>query len=158
MRLSWGDYTGKIVSIILAQPAGATSISGSYNYAESIKPAAYLRPRSNIKCNIKPTDLFPTTHSFFFAILATKYVLKTQLSYPSVRSWFTQQGEGCVSLSTGDNKDNLSFSRGEADSIMLSLFAAVRSFGHSDPIVILQMCTIKLQHFQIIFQCEQLFM
>lgn len=62
MRLSWGDYTCKIVSITLAQPAGATSIITMLNPS---KPAAYLRPRSNIKCNIKPTDLFPTTHSFF---------------------------------------------------------------------------------------------
>ena len=41
-----------------------------------------------------------------------------------------------MSLSTGDTKDNLSFSQGEADTIMLSVYAALRSSGYSDPVVI----------------------
>ena len=42
-------------------------------------------------------------------------------------------GEDCVSLST---KDNLNFSQCEADTIMLSVYAAIRSSGYSDPVVI----------------------
>ena len=41
-----------------------------------------------------------------------------------------------MSLSTGDTKDNLSFSQGEADNITLSVYAALRSSGYSDPVVI----------------------
>ena len=41
-----------------------------------------------------------------------------------------------MSLSTGDTKDNLSFSQSEADTIMLSVYAALRSSGYSDPVVI----------------------
>ena len=35
-------------------------------------------------------------------------------------------GEDCVSLSTGDTKKSLSFSQGEADTIMLSVYAVLR--------------------------------
>lgn len=45
-------------------------------------------------------------------------------------------GEDCVSLSTGDTKDSLSFSQGEANTIMLSVYAALRSSGYSNPVVI----------------------
>ena len=45
-------------------------------------------------------------------------------------------GEDCVNLSTGDTKDSLSFSQGEADTIMLSVYAVLRSSGYSDSVVI----------------------
>ena len=45
-------------------------------------------------------------------------------------------GEDCVSLSTGHTKDSLSFSQDEADTIMLSVYAALRLSGYSDPVVI----------------------
>ena len=41
-----------------------------------------------------------------------------------------------MNLSTGDTTDNLSFSQGEADTIMLSIYAAPRSSGNSNPAVI----------------------
>ena len=41
-----------------------------------------------------------------------------------------------MSLSTGDTKDSLSFSQGEANTIMLSVYAALRSSGCSNPVVI----------------------
>ena len=43
-----------------------------------------------------------------------------------------------MSLSTGDTKESLSFSQGEADTIMLSVYAALRSIspGYSNLIVI----------------------
>ena len=45
-------------------------------------------------------------------------------------------GEDCISLSTGDIKDSLRFSQGEADTIMLSVYAALTSSGYTNPVVI----------------------
>ena len=45
-------------------------------------------------------------------------------------------GEDCVSLSTGNTKDSLSFSQSEADTIMLSAYVALRSSGYTNPVVI----------------------
>ena len=41
-----------------------------------------------------------------------------------------------MSLSTGDIKGNLSFSHGKANTITLSVYAALRSSGYSNPVVI----------------------
>ena len=67
-------------------------------------------------------------------------------------------GEGCLSLSTEDTKDNLSSSQGEADTIMLSVYAALRSSGYNNPVVIdaedtdvyIQVAAI-LYHIQVFF-------
>ena len=106
----------------------------------------YSRTRSNTQCiYIKPADLFPTNCKFKTILCSSgnkkhlQALIRTQLSE---RSDFISQelvysvGEDCVSLSTGDTKDNLSFSQGEADTIMLSVYAALRSSGYSDPVVI----------------------
>ena len=118
---TWGDYTEKIVSTLLARHVSATTIiciNDPYDYAESIKDdERQLRiqgqgPIPNVY--IKPADLFPTN---------CKSKLSSQRNHiPSVRNL----GEDCVSLSTGDTKDNLSFSQGEVDTIMLSVYAALR--------------------------------
>ena len=41
-----------------------------------------------------------------------------------------------MSLSSGNAEDSLSFSQGEADTIMLSIYAALRSSDYSNPVVI----------------------
>ena len=41
-----------------------------------------------------------------------------------------------MSLSSGNAEDSLSFSQGDADTIMLSIYAARRSSGYSNPVVI----------------------
>ena len=45
-------------------------------------------------------------------------------------------GEECMSLSSGNLKDDLSFIPGEADIIMLSFYAALRSSSYCNPVVI----------------------
>ena len=45
-------------------------------------------------------------------------------------------GDDCVNLLTENTTDNFSFSQGEADTIMLSVYAALKSSGNSDPVVI----------------------
>ena len=41
-----------------------------------------------------------------------------------------------MSQSSGNAEDSLSFSQGEADTIMLSIYAVLRSSGYSNPVVI----------------------
>jgi len=41
-----------------------------------------------------------------------------------------------VNLSTADTKDNLSFNQDEVDTVMLSVYTALRSSDSSDPVVI----------------------
>ena len=68
---TWGDYTEKIVSILVARHVGATTIiciNDPYDYAESIKDdERQLRiqgqgPIPNVY--MKPADLFPTNCKF----------------------------------------------------------------------------------------------
>ena len=149
---TWGDYTNKIGSVILARHVNATTIIciiDPYDYAESIKDdERELRiqgqgPIPNIY--MKPADLFPTACKFKTILCSAgnkkrlQALIKAQLSELSKsisQELVYSVGEDCVSLSTGDTKDSLSFSQGEADTIMLSVYAALRSSGYSNPVVI----------------------
>ena len=86
---------------------------------------------------IKPANLFPMACKFK-TILCTagnkkrlQTLIKThqlsELSKSINQELVYSVGEDCVSLSTGDTKESLSFSQGEADTIMLSVYAALRS-------------------------------
>ena len=94
---------------------------------------------------MKPADLFPTNCKFKTILCSSgnkkrlQALIKTQLSEQShsiSQELVYSVGEDCVSLSTGDTKDNLSFSQGETDTIMPFVYAAPRSSGYSDPVVI----------------------
>ena len=45
-------------------------------------------------------------------------------------------GEECVSLPTGNIRDDLSFDQCEADTILLSIYTSLRLSGNTDPVVI----------------------
>ena len=97
-----------------------------------------------VRC-MKPADLFPTTCRFKTILCNAgnkkhlQALIKVQFlewSNATSQEVVYSVGEDCVSLSTGDTKENFSFSQGEADTIMLSVHAALRSSGYSDPVVI----------------------
>ena len=149
---TWGDYANKIGSVILSRHVNATTIiciNDPYDYAESIKDdERELRiqgqgPIPNVY--MKSTDLFPMACKFKTILCSAgnkkrlQALIKAQLSELSKsigQELVYSVGEDCVSLSTGDTKDSLSFSQGEADTIMLSVYAALRSSGYSNPVVI----------------------
>ena len=149
---TWGDYTNKMGSLILARHINATTIiciNDPYDYAESIKDDERdLRiqgqgPIPNVY--MKPADLFPTACKFKTILCSAgnkkclQALIKTQFSELSKsisQELVYSVGEDCVSLSTGDTEDRLCFSQGEADTIMISVYAALRSSGYSDPVVI----------------------
>ena len=97
---------------------------------------------------MKPADLFPMAYKFKTILYTAgnkkclQALIKThQLS--ELSKYISQElvysvGEDCVSLSTGDTKESLCFSKDEADTIMLSAYAALRSIspGYSNLIVI----------------------
>ena len=106
--------------------------------------------RSHTQCTVymKPADLFPMACKFK-TILCTagnkrrlQALIKThqvsELSRSISQELVYSVGEDCESLSTSDSKERLSFSQGEADTIMLSVYAALRSIspGYSNLIVI----------------------
>ena len=49
---------------------------------------------------------------------------------------FYSVGEECVSLSSAIVRNDLAFKQCEADTIMLSIYAVLRSAGYNDPVVI----------------------
>ena len=145
---TWGDYTNKIGSVKLACHINAATIiciNDPYDCVESIKDdERELRiqgqgPIPNVY--MKPADLFPTACKFKTILCSAgnkkrlQALIKAQLSELSKSISHYSVGEDCVSLSTGDTKDSLSFSQGEADTIMLSVYAALRSSGYSNPVV-----------------------
>jgi len=83
---------------------------------------------------MKPADMFPTNCRFEMILCNSGYkkclqaLIKTRL--PKQLNFINQElvysvGVDCVSLSTWDTKDNFSFSQGEADTIILSVYAAL---------------------------------
>ena len=138
--------------MILARHVNATTIiciNDPYDYAESIKDDERelciqgQGPIPNV--NMKPADLFPTTCNFKTILCRAsnkkrlQALIKAQLQELSKsinQELIYSVGEDCVSLSSGDTEDSLTFSQGEADTIMLSIYAALRSSGYSNPVVI----------------------
>ena len=138
--------------MILVQHVSVTTINDPHDYAESIKDdERELRiqgqgPITNVY--MKPADLFPMACKFK-TILCTADNMKrlqaltkthqlSELSKSISQELVYSVGEDCVSLSTGDTKESLSFSQGETDTIMLSVYAALISIspGYSNLIVI----------------------
>ena len=141
--------------MILAQHASVTTIiciNDPHGYAVSTKDdecELHIQGQGPIpKVYMKPANLFPMACKFK-TILCTagnkkrlQALIKThQLS--ELSKFINQElvysvCEDCVSLSTGDTKESLSFSQGEADTIMLSANAALRSIspGNRNLIVI----------------------
>ena len=143
------------MSVILAQHVSVTTIiciNDPHGYAE------YTRDDERELCiqgqgsipNVytKPADLFPMAYKFK-TILCTagnkkrlQALIKThqlsELSKSISQELVYSVGEDCVSLSTGDTKESLGFSQDEADTIMLSVYAALRSIspGYNNLIVI----------------------
>ena len=94
---------------------------------------------------MKPADLFPMACNFKTILCSAsnkkrlQAQIKAQLSELSKsinQELIYSVGEDCVSLSSGYAEDSLSFSHGEADTIMLSIYSALRSSGYSNPAVI----------------------
>ena len=145
-------YTNQIGSVIVARHVNATSIiciNDPYDYAESIKDdKRELRIQGHgpiLNVYMKPADLFPTACNFKTILCSAsnknclQAQIKAQLSKLSMsinQKLIYSVGEDCVSLSSGNAEDNLSFSQGEADTTMLSICAALRSSGYSNPVVI----------------------
>ena len=145
----WGDYTNKIGSVILACHVNATTIiciNDPYDYAESIKDdehELHIQDQGPIlNVYMKLADLFPTACKFICSACNKKHLqalIKAQLSELSKsisHELVYSVDEDCVSLSPGDTKDSLSFNQVEADTIMLSVYAALRSSCYSNPVVI----------------------
>ena len=108
---TWGDYTEKIVSIVLARHVSATTIicvNDPYDNAESIKDDEHqLRiqgqgPIPNMY--MKPANLFPTNCKFKTNLCSSgnkerlQALIKTQLSDSALRAiTFHQSGIGLLS-------------------------------------------------------------
>ena len=127
-------------------------INDPHDYAESIKDdecELCIQGQGSIpNVYMKPADLFPMACKFK-TILCTagnkkclQALIKThqlsELSKSISQELVYSVDEACVSLSTGDTKESLSFSQGEADTIMLSVYVALRSIspGYRNLIVI----------------------
>jgi len=114
---------------------------------------------------MKPADMFPTACKFKTLFCSTgnkkwlQALLKAQLSELSKstsQELVYSVGEDCMSLSSGDIQDSLRFSQGEADTIMLSVYAVLKSSGYTDPVVIMQKtqtCTFRLKE-AVFFSAE----
>lgn len=91
---------------------------------------------------MKSDDQFPSARVFKTILCSAgnkkrlQALIKTQLSEKSQSITQELVGEECVSLSSGNNRGDLSFNQCEADTIMLSFYAALRSSGYSNPVVI----------------------
>ena len=94
---------------------------------------------------MKSGDMFPSASKFKTILCSAgnkkrlQTLIKAQLSETSKsinQELIYSVGDECVSLSPGNAKDHLSFNHCEADTIMLSIYAALRSSGYSDPVVI----------------------
>ena len=149
---TWGDYTSKIASIILARHVNATiiiCINDPYDYSESIKDnerELRIQGQGHIpNVFMKSGDMFPSARKFKTILCSAgnkkrlQTLIKAQLSETSKsinQELIYSVGDECVSLSSGNAKDHLSFNHCEADTIMLSIYAALRSSGYSDPVVI----------------------
>jgi len=92
---------------------------------------------------MKLAELFHIYCKFILCSVGNKKCLqaliKTQLSERSKsisQELVYSVGENCVNLTTDNTNDYLSFSQSEAHTIMLSIYAAMRSSGYADPIII----------------------
>ena len=92
---------------------------------------------------VKSDDHFPSARVFKTILCSAvnkkrlQALIKTQLS--EISQSVTQEliysvGEECVGLSSGNNRDDLNFNQCEADIIMLSFYAVLRSSGCSHPV------------------------
>ena len=84
---------------------------------------------------MKPADLFPMACNFKTILCSASNKKRLQAQIKAQLSELSESinqeliysvGEDCVSLSSGNAEDSLSFSQGEADTIMLSIYAALR--------------------------------
>ena len=143
------------MSVILAQHVSVTTIiciNDPHGYAEYTRDderELRIQGQGSIpNVYTKPADLFPMAYKFK-TILCTagnkkrlQALIKThqlsELSKSISQELVYSVGEDCVSLSTGDTKESLGFSQDEADTIMLSVYAALRSIspGYNNLIVI----------------------
>ena len=105
---------------------GDTKESLSFSQGQAVIPNVYM----------KPADLFPMACKFKTILYTAgnkkclQAPIKThqlsELSMSISQELVYSVGEDCVSLSTGDTKESLSFSQGQAGTIMLSVYAALR--------------------------------
>ena len=121
---TWGDYTNKIGSVILACHVNATTImcnNDPYDYAESIKDdERELRiqgqgPIPNVY--MKPADLFSTACNFKKILCSSRNKKRLQAQIKAQLSELSRSinqkliysvGDDCVSLSSGNAEDSLS--------------------------------------------------
>ena len=121
---TWGDYTNKIGSVILARHVNATTImciNDPYDYAECIKDdERELRiqgqgPIRNVY--MKPADLFSTACNFKTILCSASNKKRLQAQIKAQLSELSRSinqkliysvGDDCVSLSSGNAEDSLS--------------------------------------------------
>ena len=149
---TWGDYTKKIVSMLLARHEDATTIiciNDPYDCTESIKDderESRIQGRGHIpNVYMKSTDKFPSIRDFktFLCSSGNKKRLQTLIKshlYEIAKSMnqvlLYSVGADCVDLSSGSVRQDLGFNQCEADTIMLSFYVALRASGYNDPVVI----------------------
>ncbi len=149
---TWGNYINKIVTMILERHVNASTIiciNDPYDCTVSIKDderELRIQGQGHIpNVFMKSDDQFPSPRVFKTILCSAgnkkrlQAQIKIQLS--EISQSITQEliysvGEECVSLSSGSNRGDLSFNQCEADTIMLSFYAALRSSGYSNPVVI----------------------
>ena len=149
---TWDDYTHKIVSMVLARHADATTIicvNDPYNKTESIKDdelGLRIQGKDHISnVFMKSGDEFPSANDFKTILCSDGNKARLQLLVKAHLSRIAQSidqvlvysvGEDCVSLKSGNIKNSFACRQCEADTIMLSIYASIRSSGNTNPVVI----------------------
>lgn len=143
-----GDYTNKIASIILVLHVNSTIIicvNDPYDKPVSKMMGAFCASWVKIIFLMyswsSVTSFSQPIHSKpFFEVLVTRGVSKpwsrldSEISQPFNQELLYSVGMESVCLSSGYARDELSFNQCEADSIMLSIYGALRSLCNSDPV------------------------
>ncbi|XP_028404399.1 uncharacterized protein LOC114527028 [Dendronephthya gigantea] len=149
---TWNDYANKVVNIIVTRHVASTTIiciNDPYDRAESIKDDEHeLRTQKQAyipNVFIKLGDKFPSAKKFqtFLCSSGNKKRLQNLIkSYLSKVAQSLHQvfiysvGKECTNVSSAVVLQDLSFDQCEADTIILSVYAALRASGNNDPVVI----------------------
>ncbi len=138
---TWGDYASKVSSLILSRHVHATTIicvNDPYDHIESIKDDerdSRIQGQGHIpNVYMKSGNQFPSSREFKTILCSAgnkkrlQCLIKTQLSDKSQsinQELLYSVGVECVSLTSGNLKENMSFNQCEADTIMLSCYTAM---------------------------------
>ncbi|MES9882370.1 MAG: hypothetical protein ABW185_15975 [Sedimenticola sp.] len=149
---TWGDYGNKVSSMVLTRHADATTIicvNDPYDHTESIKDderELRIQGQGHVpNVFMKSGDKFPSAREFKTVLCSSgnkkrlQVLIKASLCHvaqSTKQALLYSVGEDCVRLQSGEVEESLCFDQCEADTIMLSIYTALRSSGCSEPVVI----------------------